>query len=94
MIAAADGALAFEGVGVAGGDRIDLSGIDANLNAAGNQTFVFSASRAAGTVVLSEQGTNTILSAHVNNDGLADFQLIIADGAIRAYDYSSDEFIL
>lgn len=94
VIAAADGAPAFEGVGVVGGDRIDLSGIDANLNAAGNQAFVFSASRAAGTVVLSEQGTNTILSAHVNNDGLADFQLIIADGAIRAYDYSSDEFIL
>ena len=44
--------------------------------------------------MLSEQGTNTILSAHVNNDGLADFQLIIADGAIRAYAYSSDEFIL
>lgn len=94
VIAAGDGAVAFEGVGTTGGDRIDLSGIDANLNYGGNQAFAFSTSRAAGTVALSEQGTNTILSGHVNNDGVADFQLIIADGGIRAYQYSTDEFIL
>lgn len=94
VIAAGDGATSFQGIGIAGGDRIDLSGIDANLNFAGNQAFVFSASRAAGTVVLSEQGTNTVLWGHVNNDGVADFQLIIADGGIQATQYSSDEFIL
>lgn len=94
VIAAGDGAAAFEGVGVAGGDRINLAGIDANLNLAGNQAFVFSASRAAGTVVLSEQGSNTLLLGHVNNDGVADFQLVIADGAIRATQYSMDEFVL
>lgn|GEM_PF-3210376 len=94
VIAAADGALAFEGVGVVGGDRIDLRGMDANLNLAGNQAFVFSASRAAGTVVLTEQGSNTVLLGHVNNDGIADFRLLIADGGIRATQYSLDEFLL
>ena len=59
-------------MGTTGCDRIDLSGIDANLNYGGNQAFAFSTSRAAGTVALSEQGTNTILSGHVNNDGVAD----------------------
>ena len=34
------GIAAFEGAGVAGGDLIDLSGIDANTAAAGNQAFV------------------------------------------------------
>ncbi|HRO15450.1 MAG TPA: calcium-binding protein [Paracoccus sp. (in: a-proteobacteria)] len=94
VIAAADGAIAFEGVGVTGGDRIDLSGIDANLGVAGNQAFVFSTSHAAGTLSLLESGGQTILQGHVNNDGVADFTLAIADGATTPYAYSADEFIL
>ncbi|WP_134725062.1 calcium-binding protein [Paracoccus luteus] len=93
-IEAGDGAIAFEGIGQTGGDVIDLSGIDANVNLAGNQTFGFSASGAAGTVVLSESNGSTILSGHVNNDGVADFRLVIQDGAISAYAYTADEFIL
>ena len=65
-----------------GGDVLDLRGMDANLLVAGNQDFVFSTSRAAGTVALSESGGNTVLSGHVNNDGVADFTLVIADGAM------------
>ena len=38
---AGDGAIAFEGAGIAGGDLFDLSGIDANATAGGNQAFVF-----------------------------------------------------
>lgn len=95
VIAAGDGATSFQGIGVRGGDVIDLSGIDANVNFAGNQTFGFSASRAAGTVVLSQDGNgNTILSGHVNNDGVADFRLVIQDGSVSPYAYSSDEFVL
>ena len=41
VIRAGIGAIAFEGAGVAGGDLIDLSGIDANAAAGGNQAFVF-----------------------------------------------------
>ena len=94
MIAGADGAIAFEGVGVTGGDVLDLRGIDANLTLAGDQAFVWSASRAAGTIALSEVNGNTVINGHVNNDGVADFTLVIADGAITANQYSGDEFLL
>ena len=94
VITGGDGAVAFEGVGLRGGDVIDLHGIDANLTIAGNQDFVFSASRAAGTCSLSEVNGETVLNAHLNNDGVADLTIRIADGAISAYDYTSDEFIL
>ena len=94
VITAGDGAAAFEGVGVAGGDRIDLSQIDANANLAGNQAFVWSASRTAGTLSLSDVNGNTVVNGHVNNDGVVDFVLIIADGAIAASRYTSDEFLL
>ncbi|WP_112873219.1 calcium-binding protein [Paracoccus endophyticus] len=95
VISAGDGATAFQGIGVRGGDVIDLSGIDANVNYAGNQTFGFSASRAAGTVVLSQDSYgNTILSGHVNNDRVADFRLVIQDGSVSPYAYSADEFVL
>lgn len=94
VIAAQDGAIAFEGVGFAGGDVIDLRGIDANAYVSGNQAFVWSASAAAGTVSLSNVNGNTVLNGHVNNDRVADFTLIIADGAITAKQYTADEFLL
>ena len=94
VIAGADGAIAFEGVGVTGGDVLDLRGIDANLTLACDQAFVWSASRAAGTIALSEVNGNTVINGHVNNDGVADFTLVIADGAITANQYSGDEFLL
>lgn len=94
-IAAGDGAVAMQGVGVVGGDVIDLSGIDANANVSGNQTFQWSTSHAAGTLSLVEQNGTTVIQGHVNNDGVADFTLKIADGAgITAYNYTGDEFIL
>ena len=94
-IAMGDGAIAMQGVGVAGGDIIDLSGIDANVNYAGNQAFTWSTSHAAGTLSLSEQNGSTVVQGHVNNDGIADFVLVIADGAsINAFSYTSNEFVL
>lgn len=94
VIGAQDGAIAFEGVGVAGGDVIDLRAIDADLTIAGNQAFRWSPTPAAGTVSLSEVNGNTVLNGYVNNDNVADFTLIIADGAIGATQYSLDEFLL
>lgn len=93
-IVSADGAPAMEGVGVRGGDVLDLRGIDANVNVAGNQAFVFSDSRAAGTASLSEWDGRTVFNGHVNNDGVVDFQLIILDGSVSAYNYTADEFLL
>ena len=94
-IAAGDGAIAMQGVGYRGGDVIDLSDIDANLNNSGNQSFRWSASHEAGTLSLIEQNGSTIVRGYINNDGIPDFNLVIADGAgISASDYTNDEFIL
>ena len=94
IIQSGDGASAFQGVGQRGGDVIDLSGIDANDGLAGNQAFVWSNNRGAGTLYLSESGGNTIVYGHTNGDGVADFMLVIADGTITAQQYTGDEFIL
>ena len=37
---------------------------------------------------------NTVVTGHVNNDGVADFTLIIADGGITASQYTNNEFLL
>lgn len=95
VIAAGDGALAFEGAGVAAGDVIDLSAIDANALLAGNQAFVWSTSRKAGTAYLTDSNGSTVLYAHTDSDGAADFALIIADGAaISARSYIGSDFVL
>ena len=69
---ARDTIIGFSGVG---GDRIDLSAIDASTLISGNQTFTFIGSdpfTAAGQLRFS----GGILSADVNGDRIADFGLI------------------
>lgn len=95
VIAAGDGAAAFQGVGVAGGDVIDLRDIDANVNVGGNQAFTWSLSKAAGTVHLANSYGNTVLYAYTDNDVAHEFAVIIADGAgVRAADYATNDFLL
>ena len=55
-----DTVLAFEGAGVAGGDLIDLSGIDANTGVGGNQAFVFGGT-APAALWLEEIGSDTVV---------------------------------
>ena len=93
-IVAGDGAIAFEGVGVTGGDILDVSTIDANVNLAGNQAFTWSSSKAAGTCYLAESSGSTIFYAHTNNDRIADLAIVIGDGAITASQYTGNEFLL
>jgi Ca2+-binding RTX toxin-like protein len=59
------------------GDRIDLSGIDANTSATGNQAFtlVTGAFTAAGQLHFTFDGTNTIIEGNVDNTLGADFQI-------------------
>ena len=90
---AGDGGLAFDGAGAGGGDRIDLSTIDANLLAGGNNTFVFGGNT-AGHVWLTTSGTNTIVNANIDGDAAAEFQLVIADGGVSAGAYVGADFIL
>jgi Ca2+-binding RTX toxin-like protein len=72
--------------GFASGDRIDLSGIDAILGTAANETFAFIGSgafSAAGQVRLVQSGSDWLLEANV--DGTLTADLVIGLGNTGAY---------
>jgi hypothetical protein len=78
------------------GDKIDLSAIDANTNAAGNQAFTFSASQTltglSGLLIAQQVATNSFLVlADVNGDANADFSLNVYTspgfGAFQSWDF-------
>jgi hypothetical protein len=92
--------LDFSGFGVGfDGDKIDLSGIDAQTNVAGNQAFSSIRNIFAGDVGFTGNGhsgelifdTGTeILSGDVNGDGIADFEIELMGVNIM----SNSDFIL
>lgn len=87
------GAAAFQGAGAGFGDRIDLSGIDADTTVPGNQDFSFG-SNARGGVWCRDTGTTTTILANVDDDPAAEFRLDILDGGVRASAYGAADFIL
>jgi Ca2+-binding RTX toxin-like protein len=87
------GGVAFEGAGVAGGDRIDLSGIDARAGAGGNQAFTWGGV-GNGRVSLVDSGGNTIVRCNVDGDAAFEMELVIEDGAILASAYRAGDFML
>ncbi|SFO16512.1 Hemolysin-type calcium-binding repeat-containing protein [Cohaesibacter marisflavi] len=59
-----------------GEDVLDLSGIDANSAANGNQAFAFAGSSAAAhSVWLETDGSDLLVFADVNGDAVADFEI-------------------
>jgi serralysin len=92
-IRAGNGAVAFEHPGPGGGDRIDLTLVDANAGTAGIQHFVLGGSHAVHHLWFSESGSNTVLSGNVQGSNAPEFQLVIADGAAHASAYTADDFI-
>ncbi|MCJ2130217.1 calcium-binding protein [Methylobacterium sp. E-045] len=66
---------------VAEGDRIDLSGIDANLGQAGDQGFQFVGTDAfsgqAGELRTKFGGGNTLVQGDTDGDGAADFAVLL-----------------
>ncbi len=66
------------------GDKINLSAIDANLAAAGDQRFAFigsnTFSKAAGELRAVVSNGNTTLMGDTNGDGVADFQVVVVGG--------------
>ncbi|MEO3999703.1 calcium-binding protein [Mesorhizobium sp. CAU 1732] len=66
---------------VRGQDRIDLSALDANTAAAGNQAFSFIGSAAfsgvAGQLRYSSSGNTTFVDADINGDRVSDFQIAV-----------------
>jgi Ca2+-binding RTX toxin-like protein len=91
---ASDRILGFERPGAGAGDRIDLSGVDADFGRAGNQAFQFGAATGTGRLYLREQGTDTVIFGNVDRDGAPELVVVIADGAVRASAYSAADFIL
>jgi Ca2+-binding RTX toxin-like protein len=65
----------------ADGDRIALSGIDANSKIKGNQDFTFIADQSfhkqAGELRYAQSAGNTFVFGDVNGDGKADFSILI-----------------
>lgn len=65
----------------ADGDKIDLSGIDANSTLAGNQAFIFigdqGLSGTAGELRLGYNNGNTIIAGDLNGDDDADFTIVL-----------------
>ncbi len=94
LIAAGDGAVAFEAPGAGVGDCIDLSAIDANLAVAGDQAFGFGTARGIGRLWLVESGDLTLVRANLDAKAGWDFELAIADAGVRASAYTAADFIL
>jgi Ca2+-binding RTX toxin-like protein len=90
---AGDGAVAFEGAGLAAGDRIDLAGIDANATAGGNQAFGFGGA-GLGRVSLVNAGSNTLVRCNVDGDAAFELELLIEDGGVLASAYRAADFVL
>jgi len=71
----------YFGAGVAGGDVIDLSTIDANTGTAGNQAFTYigtAAFTAAGQLRMTQVGGDTIIQGNTNAaTGTIEFQLTL-----------------
>ncbi|MCB1352627.1 MAG: M10 family metallopeptidase [Rhodobacteraceae bacterium] len=93
-IRAGDGASAFQGAGRPGGDRIDLSGIDANTLRSGNQAFRLDDSHDTGTIWLRNKGSATFVLGNTDRDDTAEFRIVIHDGDLKAGHYTADDFIL
>ena len=93
-----DGAIAFQGVGNAVGDIIDVSGIDARAGQGGNQSFNFvqgGGGGGQGTLWVVNLG-NGMSQVRGNTDGDAAFelQINIDDAGINANAYRAADFIL
>lgn len=69
------------------GDRVDVSTIDADTRAAGNQAFTFiaeAAFTAAGQLRFAVEGGNGMLSGNTDSDGEAEFQVVLVGIASMA----------
>ena len=90
----------FQGAGInftfATEDKIDLSSIDANVNLAGNQAFVFTGttSGGAGTIWMQDVGGETWLRVNTDSDSTPEMTVRIVDGTDTASDYWAGDFVL
>ncbi|MEM6759406.1 MAG: hypothetical protein AAF601_07990, partial [Pseudomonadota bacterium] len=99
---AADVIDGIEGIGVFGGDKIDLSGIDANILTGIDDGFTFfgvtskiaAVDFGAGALWVENVGAQTRLFGLIDNDAVIDFEIRINDAGLLADDYRATDFIL
>lgn len=89
-----DGAAAFQSAGRAAADRIDMSQMDARQTTAADNAFIFGGGTGQGRIWTVNSGTNTLVRANTDRDAAVEFELLIADGAVRASAYTADDFLL
>jgi hypothetical protein len=89
-----DGGKSFDGAGAAAGDRIDVSGIDANALAAGNQAFAWGGTGIGRISAIEFGNTATLVRANTDGDATFEFELMIEDGSTHASSYSAADFVL
>lgn len=94
IIRAGSGTVAFENAGVASGDVIELSAIDADTEVAGDQAFVFGTSTGKGRLWVVTAGSVTHVRGNTDSDADFEFALEIEDAAVLATDYVVGDFIL
>ncbi len=87
--------MAFNGAGRAKGDLIDVAGVDGDLtnNPSLIDPFVFGGTGKCHLSV-ANVGSDTLVRGNVDDDASFEFQILIADGAVRASAYSQFDFIL
>jgi hypothetical protein len=94
IIRAGDGAAAFEGVGIQGGDQLDLRGFDADTTVTGIQKFVFGSTGRGGLSLVDLGNDNTLVRGNTNGDAAFEFAVVIEDGVIKAADYAAVDLML
>ena len=75
-----------------GVDKIRLTEIDANVNAANDQAFTWAVGNAfhvgtAGELITYTQGSDHFVAGDVNGDGVADFTINVGSGTVAAGDF-------
>lgn len=84
----------FEGAGVAGGDKIDLSAIDADGALGAQDSFVFGSTATAGLSLAEDGSGNTLVQLNTDADAAFEAVIILHDGAVLATAYTADDFVL
>ena len=94
-IKAGDGAVAFEKPGGTLGDRIDVSGIDADATLSGIQHFKWGGTSTTGKGYLwaANVGSETHILGNTDTDSAAEFAVAIVDGSVTASKYVAADFI-
>lgn len=89
-----DGGKSFDAAGAAAGDRIDVSSIDANALAAGNQGFGWGGTGIGRISAIDLSNSSTLVRANTDNDAAFEFELVIEDAGTRAAQYTAADFML